>query len=198
MDEFYRVPLSTAEATVAVAALRVLCAALQDDGVVSDIAPEVLESAAARIEAELPEFLHPQSERLRTRLCEILADTNFLPASDDQDAGRTAPSSIARSRRLLQHAQRTSGLAEIEYYVAKRNEWTVRRVLIDDVYETGNGWYLSGECQLRRDHRLFRLEHIRAVRPIEADRLLWDADGNEEIAAIEEEFDPFNEEGKAE
>ena len=183
MDEYYRVPLSTGEATATIAALRVVCTLLQQSGVVSDIAHKLLESAAARIEAEIPDFLAVSAEKLRPALTQSLARANF----DDANSDTTNTSlHIARSRRLLETAWRTSGVAEIEYFVARRNEYTTRRVSITNVYETEAGWYVAGECSLRRDHRLFRLEHIRAVRVAPAHR------------PADDPFDPFDEEGSAE
>lgn len=182
MDDFYRVPLSTAEATVTIAVLRVVCALLQEPGVSSNIAPETLESAAARIEAEIPEFLSAGAEKLRPLIAEVLADANFNRETSDTE--RTLPLRVGRTRRLLEQAERGSGVAEIEYFVASRNEWTTRRVQISEVYESESGWYLEGECLLRRDHRMFKLENIRAVRVV--------SPGNED-----EDFDPFDEEGNA-
>lgn len=188
MDDYYRVPLSTGEAMATIAALRVVCALLQKEGVVSDLAPEIFESAAARIEAELPEFLAGAAQKLRPGLAESLAQANFDAKTDDKDS---VPVTLRteRTRRLLETAWRSaSGVAEIEYFVASRNEWTTRRVEISDVYETDTGWYLEGECQLRRDHRMFRLDNIRAVRsalrPV-------DDENDDDL------FDPFDEEGNA-
>ncbi len=186
MDDFYRVPLSTGEATAAIAALRVVCALLQRDGVVSDLAPEVLESAAARIEAEIPDFLGSSAEKLRTLLTEILADANFDRADDDESMRQTMPPfGVGRTRRILEQARRSTGIAEIEYYVASRNQWSTRSVEISDVYESENGWYLEGECQLRRDHRMFRLENIRSARVVPGK------------VSADDLPDPFNEEGNA-
>lgn len=187
MDDFYRVPLSTGEATAAIAALRYVCALLQREGVVSDVAPEVLESAAARIEAEIPDFLGGAAEKLRTLLAETLAEANFAPPESDEIDGRTRPPfAIGRTRRILEQAWRSSGIAEIEYYVASRNQWSTRNVQISNVYEGENGWYLEGECLLRRDHRMFRLENIRTVRAV-----------SEEASADEDLPDPFDDEGNA-
>ncbi|MBC8140114.1 MAG: WYL domain-containing protein [Armatimonadetes bacterium] len=184
MDDYYRVPLSTAEATVTVAVLRAVCALLQEPGVSSDIAPETLESAAARIEAEIPDFLAVSAEKLRPLLTEALAQANFVAGDSDTEGTSPLPLRIGRTRRLLGQAERSTGIAEIEYFVTSRNEWTTRRVQISDVYENEGGWYLEGECMLRRDHRMFKLEHIRAV------RIVQDDDG-------EEELDPFDGEGNA-
>lgn len=187
MDDYYRVPLSTGEATAAIAALRVVCALLQREGVASDIAPEVLESAAARIEGELPEFMGPAAEKLRTLLAETLAGANFDPDEADETSGQIMPPfGVGRTRRILEQARRSTGVAEIEYYVASRNQWSTRSVEISNVYESTNGWYLEGECLLRREHRMFRLENIRAVRV---------APG--EDSAEDDLPDPFGDEGKA-
>ena len=188
MDDFYRVPLSTSEATAAIAALRVVCALLQREDVVSDIAPEVLESAAARIEAEIPDFLGSAAEKLRILLAVTLAEANFEPPIPDESDRPAAmpPFGIARTRRILEQAWRSSGVAEIEYYVASRNQWSTRSVEISDVYESENGWYLVGECLLRRDHRMFRLENIRAARVVPG-----------KVSADNDLPDPFDDEGKA-
>ncbi|MBC7805038.1 MAG: WYL domain-containing protein [Akkermansiaceae bacterium] len=187
MDDFYRVPLSTGEATAAIAALRVVCALLQREGIVSDIAPEILESAAARIEAEIPEFLGPSAEKLRTLLAETLVHANFPESgSDESNELSMPPFGIGRTRRILEQARRSSGIVEIEYYVASRNQWSTRSVEIGDVYESENGWYLEGECQLRRDHRMFRLENIRSARVVLG-----------KVSAEDELPDPFDDEGNA-
>lgn len=187
MDDFYRVPLSTSEATVAVATLRAVCALLQREGVASDIAPEVLESAATRIEAELPDFLSATTQKLRAILEEALAEANFgTPSGDEPNTHPRLPFAIGRTRHLLETAWRSSGFAEIEYFVASRNEWSTRRVEISNVYERENGWYVEGECQLRKDHRLFRLENIRAVRVVAS-----------KDPADDELPDPFDDEGNA-
>ena len=165
--------------------LRVVCAALQAEGVASDIAPEVLESAASRIEGEMPDFLAAAAEKIRPLLAKALSLANF--SADDSDQNEGLSLRVGRTRRLLQQAERTTGVAEIEYFVTSRNEWTTRRVRIDNVYETETGWYLEGECLLRRDHRMFKLENIRAVRVVR--------EGNTDDGYDED--DPFNEEGNA-
>ena len=185
MDDFYRVPLSTAEASATIAVLRVVCSLLQRGELASDISPDILESAATRIEAEIPDFLVTQAEKLRNQLAITLADTNLTGVTGDQN---NTPVGIKQARRLLERALHTSGMAEIEYYVASRNEWTTRRVEVSDVYENESGWYLEGECQLRRDHRMFRLENIRAVRII---------GGSEADPLDDDDYDPFDEEGNA-
>lgn len=187
MDDFYRVPLSTGEATAAIAALRVVCSILQREGVASDIAPEVLESAAARIEAEIPEFLGTAAEKLRTLLADTLAQANFDQFEPDESSRQSMPPfGIGRTRRILEQAWRSSGIAEIEYYVASRNQWSTRSVQISDVYESENGWYLEGECLLRKDHRMFRLENIRTARVVPG-----------VVSADDDLPDPFNDEGNA-
>ena len=181
MDDYYRVPLTTGEAVAAIAALRVVCEVLQKEGVASDIAPEIFESAAARIEAELPDFLAATVQKLRPIIAESLAQANFTDDGGDKGTAR----SVLHTRQLLEAAWYTkSGIAEIEYFVSSRNEWTTRRVRIANVYETSTGWYVEGECQLRRDHRMFRLENIRAVRPVSSPDDASD-------------HDPFDEEGNA-
>ncbi len=185
MDDFYRVPLSTGEAAATLAVLRLVRDLLRREGTAPDVAPDVLESAAARIEAEIPDFLVNASDKLRLLLAETLARANFGGGASDESVGEFSPmTEVAHTRRLLEKAWRSSGVAEIEYYVASRNEWSTRRVEISNIYERGNGWYLEGECSLRRDHRMFRLENIRAARMIEG-------------GADEELPDPFDDEGNA-
>ncbi len=179
MDDFYRVPLSTAEAVATVAVLRVVCALLQEPVVASDVSPELSESAASRITAEIPDFMSPAAEKLRPLLAEALAQANLSRMDSDTESTLQAPLRIGRTRWLLEQAERATGIAEIEYFVASRNEWTTRRVQIDDVYQSENGWYLEGESLLRRDHRLFKLENIRAVRVVNSDS--------------KEDLDPFDE-----
>jgi predicted DNA-binding transcriptional regulator YafY len=85
----------------------------------------------------------------------------------------------------LEQARRSTGVAEIEYFVASRNQWSTRSVEIRDVYEGENGWYLEGECLLRRDHRMFRLENIRSVRVVPGK------------VSADDLPDPFDDEGNA-
>ena len=191
MDDFYRVPLSTAEAIATAATLRLVGDLLQRDGVVSEVPPEIWESAASRIEAEMPEFFQGRVQQLRENLETMLSTSNFSPQNSDNvtNAGYP-PFPIKPSRRLLETIKRVSRIAEIEYYVASRNEWTVRRVEIEDVYEDDRGTYLAGRCSLRNDYRQFRLDHIRSVRPVPRG-------GGENVNDEDDLPDPFDDEGNA-
>lgn len=167
-DGFYRVSLSSGEALATVAALRALHALLQNEEMVADIDPDILESAADRISEELPEFMAPQADRLAAALALTLIETKIGSRNyDEEPYGKTEPPfPIARHRRLLEDALEQGRNVEIEYYVASRREWTTRDVTISDVYEKNEEWYLSGQCGLRHEYRHFRLDHIRAVRTL--------------------------------
>ena len=62
-----------------------------------------------------------------------------------------------------------------------------------DVYEDYDGssgsdaWYLQAHCHMRDDARLFRLDHIRAVRVL--DTLSEDENENDEIPAAKAQKD---------
>lgn len=172
MDEFYRVPLSSAEALATVAALRALDA-LVDSGAVDDpalaLAPGILASAAERIAAELPEFLADQATALSGTIAHALMTAERIAGVDDEEgeARDTPPFPIRRTRRLLEDAYENATPVEIEYFVASRKQWTHRRVDISDVYEKNGIVYLTGECGLRGDFRQFRIDHIRSVRVLD-------------------------------
>jgi hypothetical protein len=55
--------------------LRTLHALLQDDTIVADIDPDILESAADRILEDLPEFMAPQADRLAAALALTLVES---------------------------------------------------------------------------------------------------------------------------
>ncbi|MBC8103731.1 MAG: WYL domain-containing protein [Cytophagales bacterium] len=132
---------------------------------VSEIDPGILESAADRIAAELPEFMTPQADRLAAALAAALIEAGLgnSPERFPEPDRAEPPFPIARNRRLLEAAFEQGKPVEIEYYVASRSEWTTRHVAISDVYEKKEEWYLSGQCGLRQEYRHFRLDHIRAV-----------------------------------
>ena len=167
MDEFYRAPLSSAEAKATLAALHVLETLLEKSEVVSDIAPEILVSARKRVEAEVPDFVTEQAARLGQSLF-----SDFREAwRDIEDAGGgetdEPPFPIRRTLRLLQDARDRDAPVEIEYYVRSRDEWTTRRISEVNVVEQNTGVFLQGECGLRGDFRQFRLDHIRSVRVLD-------------------------------
>lgn len=175
MDEFYRVPLSSAEALATLAVLRALHGLAGEGGggaagiLDTDIAPDVLESAAERIAAEVPEFVAAQADRLAGTLAHALV-VNAAEITENTGDQRTEPPfPIGRTRRLLEDAFERRAPVEIEYYVQSRREWTARRVEITDVHERGGSWYLSGQCGMRGDFRRFRLENIRAIRVLDAE-----------------------------
>lgn len=165
-DGFYRVSLSSGEALATVAALRALYALLQDDSIIADIDPDILESAAERILEDLPEFMAPQADRLAAALALTLVESKVGSRDryEEQYGATEPPFPIARHRRLLEDALGQGKNVEIEYYVASRREWTSRDVAISDVYKKNEEWYLSGQCGLRQEYRHFKLDHIRAVR----------------------------------
>ena len=175
MDEFYRVPLSSAEALATLAALRALDALEKAGALDSEIEPGILESAAARVADEVPDFVEGQAAGLARALVEALraAAPGGGEAQDAWDRDEP-PFPVARSRRLLRDAAERELPVEIEYFVTRRREWTARRVDISDVFERDGTWYVSGHCGLRADHRLFRLDHIRSVRLLDAGELLAD------------------------
>ena len=167
MDEFYRVPLSSAEAKATLAALHVLETLLKKSEVVSDIDPGILVSARERIGAEVPEFTTEQAAQMAKTLF-----SDFREAwRDIEDAGEhetdEPPFPIRRTQRLLQDACDRDVPVEIEYYVKSRDEWTTRRVDGINVAEQNGTVYLQGECGLRGDYRQFRLDHIRSVRVLD-------------------------------
>jgi len=57
---------------------------------------------------------------------------------------------------------------EIEYYAFGRDEWTRRVVDPYAVFSASGQWYLSAYCHMVTDERLFRLDRVRAVAPLDA------------------------------
>lgn len=169
MDEFYRVPLSSSEALATLAVLRALDALITSGALPeTQIAPGILASASERIASETPEFLSDQAHALSGSLAHALMTE--LRGGEADDAERTEPPfPVRRTRRLLEDAEERELPVEIEYFVASRNEWTIRRVSISDVSKRDDTWYLSGQCGLRGDYRRFRLDHIRSVRVLDAE-----------------------------
>jgi hypothetical protein len=196
-DAYYQIPLTTSEAKATLAALTALCAALaadtdEDAPLFEDFDPEILDSAAESIAEQLPEFALPQVDRLAKQLTAWLSPRpEPEPAPFGRHGDEEPPFPTERNRRRLERALDRGLPAEIEYYVRSREEWTVRRVDIEDVFEDEGSWYLEGYCRLRRDHRLFRLDNIRAVR-IPGEDSPNDKDTDD--AGDEEDWDPFSEE----
>jgi predicted DNA-binding transcriptional regulator YafY len=172
--EFYRVSLSSGEALATLAALRAFHALTQNSGVLTDVEPGVWQSAADRLQDELPDFVHVHAERLAASLAAALAEgvvgVEGLPAFDMSERGKP-PYPVQRTRRILENAQLSGRPATIHYYVKSRDEWTTRRLDDLDVYEEDGSWYVSGHCGLRHEHRLFRLDHIGGVKLLGDDDL---------------------------
>lgn len=57
---------------------------------------------------------------------------------------------------------------EIEYYAFGRDEWTRRVVDPYAVFSASGQWYLSAYCHMVTDERLFRLDRVRAVTPLDS------------------------------
>jgi predicted DNA-binding transcriptional regulator YafY len=171
MDEYYRVPLTSAEALAAIAALRAVHALQEAGGLETEIEPGILRSAADRMAGEVPDFLSDQAEALAGSLAYALrAGPRAGGSGEEHDGpGDAPPFPTRRTRRLLEDAFEHDAPVEIEYFVQSRDDWTTRRVLISDVYEREGAWYLSGHCELRGDFRQFRLDHIRSVRLLDED-----------------------------
>ncbi len=167
MDEYYRAPLTSAEALAAMAVLRAVDALIEAGAVETGIEPGILRSAADRVAGEVPEFVADQARALAGPVAHgLLASAGGAP----DDGGRDEPPfPTRRTRRLLEGAFEEDTPVEIEYFVQSRGEWTTRRLLISDVYEREGAWYVSGHCELRGDFRQFRLDHIRSVRVLEED-----------------------------
>ena len=169
MDEFYRVPFSSAEAKGTLAALRVVETLLIRSEIVADIEPEILASACERMEAEVPEFVSEQALQIAKILLSDFADTLRDTGSKEVHHGDNPPFPIGRTRRLLQDACARAVSVEIEYFVKSRKEWTTREVACMNVTEQNGVVFLQGECGLRGDFRQFRLDHIRTVRVLDDD-----------------------------
>ncbi|GEM_PF-2775324 len=165
-DAFYRVPLTSAEVLATLAGLRALARlGAEDPALLGDLEVSVLESAVERVEAEVPDFVAGRAVALAAALASELAPPN-LPGEvgDSEDGHGDPPFPVGRTRRLLEAAWGGERPVEIEYFVARRNEWTRRRVEIDRVYRDDGVWYVAGHCGLRDDYRNFRLDHVRSVR----------------------------------
>lgn len=171
VDEFYRVPFSSAEALATIASLRALDALVATGAVETEIEPGILASAAARIAAEVPEFLFDQANILSASLSRALLTglrAEVLGARDEEARG-DPPFPVRRTRRLLEDAFERAVPVEIEYFVQSRREWTTRHIEISDIFERDDSWYVAGHCELRGDFRQFRLDHIRSVRVLDED-----------------------------
>ena len=169
MDEFYRVPLSSGEALATLATLKAVAALAGADSGGADtlLEPGILESAIARLEAELPEYAHGEAEKRAGTLAAALAE-RFGGMMEAGENDGEPPFPVGRTRRALDAAWRRGMPVEIEYFVRSRGEWTTRRVDIVNLYEDDKGaWILAGQCGTRNDFRNFRLEFIRRVRVLE-------------------------------
>lgn len=188
---FNQVSLTTEEAKATLAVLRAVRNVLIDaDGAAfTDFDSDILTTAADRIAEELPEFTVTRAERLSDELAAWLEKrAETAPETFGRHGDEKPPFPVQRNRRVLKRAFDRGLAAEIEYYVRSREEWTVRRVDIEDVFEDEDTWYLEGYCRLRRDHRLFRLDNIRAVR-------IPGEDSPDDIADEDgDEADPFADE----
>lgn len=168
MDEFYRIPLTSGEALATLATLKALSKSTDASGIDIDLEPGILASAVERIEAELPEYVVEQAERLSLSLAASLGSGNSGAFGEEIFNETTEPPfPIGRTRRLLQDAFDRDRQVEIEYFVRSRKEWTTRHVDIMGVHEDDGVWHLRGHCRLRGDCRQFRLDHIRAVRVLD-------------------------------
>lgn len=168
MDEFYRVPLSSGEALATLAALRALRTLTKgEEGILTDVDTQIWETAADRVAEALPDFVSVQADRLGAALAAALREGFQTQTKAFSLVEREKPPlPIQRTRVILENAQLRDRPVEIHYYVKSREEWTTRRVDDVEVYEDGDSWYLAGHCGLRDEHRLFRLDHIGAVRII--------------------------------
>lgn len=167
MDEHYLVPLTSAEALATLALLRAAASILPPD---APAEPALFQSAFDRIAAQLPEFVGDRAHVLARALEAALAPNprvTFNDQDNENDEQTEPPFATRRTRRLLEDAWERNAPVEIEYYVASRREWTLRRVAISDVYERQHTWYVSGQCEMRGEFRQFRLDHVRSVRVLD-------------------------------
>lgn len=99
---------------------------------------------------------------LPTELAPLLTSGTLMPPPPARDGHRESMltglyHAIARQQRI-----------EIEYLPAYRpGTVTNRRVDPYAVLPTGHAWHLIGWCHLRRDVRIFKLDRIRTLRPID-------------------------------
>ena len=162
IDEFYRVPLTSGEAIAVLAFLRALEKPLSTLPQ-SVLDPAILQSAAERLAAQLPEFAADNAAHLAKTLRQTLSSALNDMGKEGVQASETGLS-IREKVTALELAMESGSPVEIRYYVASRDEWTRRLVDIDDVYEDEGKWYCEGYCRLRRDHRVFRVDNIGSVR----------------------------------
>jgi proteasome accessory factor C len=78
-----------------------------------------------------------------------------------------APAS-AEVMRALSDAVGTRRQVEIDYYSYGRDQWTRRVVDPYAVFSAGGQWYLSAWCHAVDDERLFRVDRMRAARPLDS------------------------------
>jgi proteasome accessory factor C len=67
---------------------------------------------------------------------------------------------------VLREASRAHRQVEIDYYVYGRDEQTTRVIDPHQVYSAAGQWYVAGFCHLAGADRLFRVDRVRAVRPL--------------------------------
>ena len=72
-----------------------------------------------------------------------------------------APEHLDAVRAAAEHDERL----EIDYWSAGRDELTTRRIDPTTVFFALGEWYVDAWCHRAGDHRLFRVDRIRAVRP---------------------------------
>lgn len=80
------------------------------------------------------------------------------------DLGTTGSERIA----VLRTALDAGTQVEIDYYTASRDDRSTRTVDPHQLVSMGGRWYLSAHCHLAGGDRLFRLDRITAVRPLDA------------------------------
>jgi hypothetical protein len=160
MDQFYRVPLTSGEIRALLALLQSVESILieRDRDLPGAFDPALLRSARERIEGEVPEFIIGQTRQIAREFATVFTPPP-APVSVD-----TFVSPLVTVRQMLETACEQQTPVEIEYYVPSRDEWTQRKVDVEEVYEDEGTWYLSAYCHLRKDNRQFRLDRIRTVK----------------------------------
>jgi proteasome accessory factor C len=121
-----------------------------------DALPEVAEQGAlaralAKLEAVLPA---DQLDRVHELAGKVSVDLEGDPAE-------------TTSRTELAKAAATGHRVEIEYWSASRGELTRRKVDPWLVFSASGHWYLSGWCHKAVAERLFRVDRVVSVRPID-------------------------------
>ncbi len=168
MDEFYRIRLTTAEALATLTVVKAMGALLSAKSDTT-LPAGMLDEAAARFAEELPEFAVNESERLAAALAIDVVDALRSEMGNSGSPLDEPPFPTGENRLALMGALEKRQPVEIEYYVRSRNEWSRRNVDIQNVYVSGDAWFVSGHCRLRDEFRLFRIDHIRSVRALDED-----------------------------